>query len=100
MCLMRRASLAVPSAVCGPALAGAGLVFSAMKPAESGHGIVLRCYNATARPSRGEWKVPWPVKSATQCRLDETAISKRKVGRGGLVTFEAGPREVVTILLR
>ncbi|MFI5207753.1 MAG: glycoside hydrolase family 38 C-terminal domain-containing protein [Gemmatimonadales bacterium] len=97
---MRRALLEAPAPVPGPELIGRGLAFSAMKAAESGRGVVLRCYNATTKTVRGAWRVTWPVRSATLCRLDEKAMHKLEVDAGGRVAFDAPPRAVVTILLR
>lgn len=97
---MRRSLLKIPEPVTGPELVGEGLVCSALKPAERGRGTVLRCYNCLARPVRGEWRVPWPVRSAELARMDETAIAPVAVAPDGAIAFEAGPRAVVTLLLR
>jgi len=70
-----------------------------MKPAEDGVGIVLRCFNARARPMHGAWRVPWTVRSAQLCRLDETPL-ERLQQTDGLIRFAAGPRAVVSVLLR
>jgi len=99
LAVMRRALLERPTPVGGPELHGDGLVFSAMKPAEQGDGVVLRCCNGRAEPVRGVWRVPWPVRSAQLCRLDETPLARLEV-RDGTVPFEAGPRAVVSVLLR
>jgi alpha-mannosidase len=98
--LMRRALLAAPPEVRGPALSGEGLVFSAMKPAESGRGTILRCYNGRDKAASGAWHVAWRVTSATLCRLDEGPLKKLRVERGGTIRFDAPPRGVVTVLLR
>jgi mannosylglycerate hydrolase len=100
LALMRRSLLSVPGPAAGPALVGEGLVFTAMKPAESGRGVVLRCYNALARLVTGEWHVPWPVRSAELSRLDETPLSALEVSPDGAIQFDAPPRAVVTVLLR
>jgi 2-O-(6-phospho-alpha-D-mannosyl)-D-glycerate hydrolase len=97
---MRRALLEIPTPVAGPSLAGEGLVFSAMKPADEGPGIVLRCTNALARPVSGAWRVPWPVREAQLVRLDEAPLAPLDVGPGGEVRFAAAPRSVVTVRLR
>ncbi len=97
---MRRSLLALPGRVEGPSLEGEGLVFSALKPADDGRGVVARCYNALERPVAGLWRVPWPVRRAMLVRLDETALAPLDVGPGGEVRFDAAPRAVVTILLR
>ncbi len=95
--LMQRALLAPPAPVEGPTLEGDGLVISAMKPAEEGRAIVLRCYNARAEVVQGAWRLPWPVTSAERCRLDETPVGPLPVTAGATIRFGAGPREVVTI---
>jgi hypothetical protein len=95
-----RSALAAPRPVPGPELVGDGLVFSAMKPSESGRGLVLRCYNALPRPVAGAWRLPWPVAAVERCRLDETPLRRVEVGSRGDVPFEAEPREVVTLLVR
>jgi alpha-mannosidase len=97
--LMRRALLGRPAVVPGPELLGEGLVFSAMKPAVSGRGVVLRCYNARAVAVRGTWRVPWPVRSAARCRLDEAPLERLRIADGE-IAFDAAPRAVVTVLLR
>jgi alpha-mannosidase len=100
LAFMRRALLEYPAPVSGVELIGEGLVISAMKPAESGRGTVLRCYNATAKAVRGAWRVGWSVRPATLCRLDERPLKKLQLGKGGMIRFDAPPRAVVTILLR
>jgi alpha-mannosidase len=97
---MRRSLLEVPQPVAGPELVGDGLVFSALKPAETGRGLVVRCYNATVRPVAGEWRIPWPVRSAHLARLDETLLVPLDITTGGGIRFEAGPRAIVTLVLR
>ena len=74
-------------------------MFSAMKPAESGKGVILRCYNDSGDVVRGAWYVGKTVTSAAKCRLDETLVERLEVNQGA-VRFEAGPREIVTILIR
>jgi alpha-mannosidase len=96
---MRRATLHAPGAVAGPRLEGDGLVPSAAKPAADGRGVILRCWNARDEAVRGSWVVPWRVRRAAWCRLDETDVAALGV-RGGRVAFEAGPRAVVTVRVR
>jgi alpha-mannosidase len=97
---MRRSLLASPRPLRGPELAGEGLVFSAMKPAEAGRGLVLRCYNTLSRPTSGEWRLPWRISTAHLARLDETPLAPAEVVPEGRVRFHAPPRAVVTILVR
>ena len=100
LAVMRRSLLEVPRPAAGPELLGEGLVFSVMKPAEAGRGIVLRCYNALATPVAGAWRLPSRARSAHLARLDESPLAPLEVAPDGRVLFEAGPRAVVTVLVR
>jgi alpha-mannosidase len=79
-------------------LEGAGLVFSALKPAEDGDEIVLRCYNATDNPTSGAWRFSTPITGAARTRADERdpqALAAEDNHR--VVRFTARPREIITI---
>ena len=81
-------------------LEGYGLVFSGLKPAEQGESIVLRCYNATARPTAGLWHLGEPVSSAQRARADERPLHDIRLGEGGrIVPFHAAAHEIVTIMV-
>ncbi|HXE56484.1 MAG TPA: glycosyl hydrolase-related protein [Gemmatimonadales bacterium] len=81
-------------------LQGDGLVLSAVKPAESGEGVILRCYNVSQSPVGGRWILGWPIGRAERTRLDETPVEPLPVQAGGReVPFRAGPREIITILV-
>jgi mannosylglycerate hydrolase len=81
-------------------LEGYGLVFSAVKPAQQGDGMVLRCYNATARPTAGLWHLGEPVSGAQRARADERALHDIRLGEGGrIVPFHAAAHEIVTIMV-
>jgi alpha-mannosidase len=81
-------------------LEGYGLVFSGLKPAERGDGMVLRCYNATARPTAGLWHLGEPVSSAQRARADEHPLHDIRLGEGGrIVPFHAAAHEIVTIVV-
>lgn len=81
-------------------LEGYGLVFSGLKPAEQGEGMVLRCYNATARPTAGLWHLGEPVSSAQRARADERPLHDIRLGEGGrIVPFHAAAHEIVTIMV-
>jgi alpha-mannosidase len=81
-------------------LEGYGLVFSALKPAERGDAMVLRCYNATAKPTAGLWHFGQPVSSARRARADERPLHDIRLGEGGhSVPFHATPHEIVTIVV-
>jgi mannosylglycerate hydrolase len=82
------------------ALAGSGLVLSAVKPAQQGSPLVLRCYNATHRQVAGAWTLGDGAKSAHRVRADEReAVPLVLEGRGKTVRFAAEPHEIVTILV-
>jgi hypothetical protein len=82
-------------------LEGGGLVFSALKPSEDGWGTVLRCYNATSRPTEGMWRFETPVAAARRLRADERLRETLVPEDGGrIVRFSASPHEIVTIAVR
>jgi alpha-mannosidase len=84
----------------GIALEGAGLVLSAVKPAQAGSALVLRCYNATDNAAAGVWRFGEAVRSAHRVRADEkesTALVLEEKGK--VVHFTAAPREIVTLLV-
>ena len=81
-------------------LEGYGLVFSGVKPAEEGEGMVLRCYNATGRPTAGLWHFAEAVSSARRARADERGLHDIRLGEGGrIVPFHAAAHEIVTIMV-
>ncbi len=83
-------------------LEGSGLVLSAVKPAQQGSPLVLRCYNATDRKAAGAWRFGAGdgVKSAHRVRADEReSVALVLEGRGKTVRFVAEPHEIVTILV-
>jgi hypothetical protein len=94
-----RAALRVPDPVRGIELVGESLAFSACKPAEQGTGVVLRCVNLGDEPARGRWRFAHTVREAHLARLDETEIHEVEIDNGA-VDFEAGPRAIVTIVVR
>ena len=82
------------------ALEGSGLVFSALKPAQIGSPMVLRCYNATDRKAAGAWRFGNGVKTAHRVRADEReAVALVLEQRGNVVRFIAEPHELVSILV-
>jgi alpha-mannosidase len=81
-------------------LEGRGLVFSALKPAQLGSPMVLRCYNATARKVSGAWRFATGVKTAHRVRADEReAVALVLEQRGNVVRFVAEPYEIVSMLI-
>ena len=81
-------------------LEGDGLVFSGLKPAEQGEAMVLRCYNATARPTAGSLALRRAGSSAQRARADERQLHEIRLGEGGrFVPFHAAAHEIVTIMV-
>ncbi len=90
--------LASPDSI---ALEGRGLVVSAIKPAEAGVGLVLRCYNAGKRRAAGCWRFGVPRTEAARVRADEREprpVPLTERGRG--LPFDAEPAEWITHLVR
>ena len=62
--------------------------------------MVLRCYNATERPTAGLWHFGEPVSSARRARADERVLHDIRLGEGGrIVPFHAAAHEIVTIMV-
>ena len=81
-------------------LEGQGLVFTALKSAEQGDAMVLRCYNALNQPSVGAWHFAGPVRSAHRARADEETLYEIKLGEASrTVPFHAAPHEIVTVMV-
>jgi alpha-mannosidase len=81
-------------------LEGEGLVFSSLKPATGGDGIILRCYNATGSEVAGRVTLATPVAAAARVRADEREPQSLPLGtERASVRFDAGSYEVVTLLL-
>ena len=94
-----RALLTVPPATTGIALEGAGLAFGACKRSEDGEWMVLRCVNLLERAVEGSWAVDREIREARLARLDESPGAVLQVS-DGWIEFVAGPRAVVTVLVR
>jgi alpha-mannosidase len=95
---LRDAAITRAPATLGVELEGAGLVFSACKPAAHGGDLILRCYNATDRAVGGAWRFAEPVRRVDRARADETALAPLPLDDGGRrARFEAGPRAIVTV---
>jgi mannosylglycerate hydrolase len=82
-------------------LEGAGLVFSAAKPAEDSQWLVLRCYNALASPVDGAWRFGHRIARAMLTRADERGARELSLTADGhAVPFHAGPRAIITTLVQ
>jgi alpha-mannosidase len=94
-----RSALAVPAPIAGVELVGTGLAFSALKESEDGDWVVARCVNLLDEPVDGCWRFGAPVLEARYARLDETPLEPLEV-TANRVSFRAGPRAVVTVVVR
>ena len=94
-----RSNLLEPREVGGIELSGDGLVFSSAKPAQREGWIALRCVNRRDASVRGTWRFGYTIAEAVRARLDETPEGTLNVN-GKSVTFEAAPKEIVTVLVR
>jgi mannosylglycerate hydrolase len=96
---LRQATRLAPPAT-GLQLEGEGLVFSSLKPAAEGDGVVFRCYNATGDAVEGRLELAAPLAAAARVRADEReAIPLPLEANRSTVRFTAGPYEIVTLLL-
>ena len=79
-------------------LEGNGLIFSAMKPAESGSAVILRCYNVGNAATWGAWTIrPAPFRAA-RARADETVLDELAL-ESGVIRFRAEAGEIVTVVV-
>jgi hypothetical protein len=72
-----------------------------MKPGSEGGEVVLRCFNPGDAPAAGAWRFSDPAHAAWRTRLDEREPVALVLEDGGrVVRFSAGPREIVTVMVR
>src|SRR5690348_9300378 len=97
--LTLRGMVGAPHETAGLELEGSGLAFLACTPSQDGQWTVLRCVNLCDHPVAGAWRCGFPITEARRARLDETPMSACEVA-GASVPFQAGPRDIVTLLVR
>ena len=96
--MMIRYGIDVPRSIAGPELRGAGLVFKALKPAETTGDIIVRCLNPTRQAIAGSWIWPRPVRRAMHVRLNESPIGEIPLAAGAQeIPFTVPPRGISTI---
>jgi len=82
-------------------LQGDGLVLSTLKSAESGEGIILRCFNALESPVEGAIVLGSPARYVARVRADESHPIPLPLERGGRrVPFRAEPRATLSFHLQ
>ncbi|HEX3926686.1 MAG TPA: glycosyl hydrolase-related protein [Gemmatimonadales bacterium] len=80
-------------------LGGSGLVLTAVKPAEAGEGLILRCYNTRSERVMGEWRIADGALRAALLRADESVMEQITIVDETRVPFVAAPHALVTVLL-
>jgi alpha-mannosidase len=75
------------------------LVLSALKPAEDGGGIVVRCWNPTASAVSACLRLGFAVASASAVALDETPIAGLVGLDGDVVRVEVPPYALRSVRL-
>ena len=95
----RRDALDLPASLSGPELAGTGLAFAALKPAEAEGWTVLRCVNVTGNEVSGEWRLSFPIGEARLARLDEHPLAALAFD-GTTIPIVVPPRGDLTVLVR
>ena len=84
----------------GIELEGEGLVLSTIKPAEDEGGVVIRCYNASAREVQGMLRFGTSRSRAVRVRADEREATPAPLEDGGrALPFSAAPRAWVTFIV-
>ncbi len=77
------------------------LLFSALKAAEDVDGLyVLRLYNPTSSTVKGQVRFAQPPYGVWLANLNEERGQKVRLGAGGAVPVQAGPKRIVTLLLQ
>jgi len=95
----RDATPAAPAIVAGIAFeAPRGVVSLAVKPADDGDGVVLRCVNLDAARRRVRWCIPVAGGRVEIVRLDETSADRDHVS-ASIATRHSSTRTVVTCTL-
>ena len=69
---------------------------SCVKQAEDGSGLIVRLFNPTAAPQPLTITCGRPVKSAVQCRMDESEVGELTV-EGNQVKHVLEPKKIRTI---
>lgn len=83
------------------ALEPSDLVLSALKPAETGEGFVVRFYNSSPAPVMGQVICALPVREAVLTNLLEQPISKPLPSPTvGVFALEVAPKKIITLHIR
>jgi alpha-mannosidase len=84
----------------GIELEGDGVVMSAVKLAEQGEAIVLRCYSLRDEPVEAVWRLGFEATRAESCRADESVLGTVPLeAHGRALRVSVPPRGVASVLL-
>jgi alpha-mannosidase len=75
------------------------LVFSTLKDAEDGQGLMMRLWNTSAEACDAQIMLPSRFKTITQCNLAERDLTPLERDTEGYIKFPVRGREVVTLRL-
>jgi alpha-mannosidase len=79
-------------------LEGEGLVLSAVKPADTGPGLILRCCNLTGTATAGRWISTEALTGAWLVQADETLPEELSLEDDGrAIRFAVGPHQIITL---
>ncbi len=82
-----------------------GVVARAVKPADAGGGVILRCVNLEDAPRTARWRLPWRGVQASLVRLDESTpddgarvtLARREVEAETHLELTLAPRAIATV---
>ncbi|MDO8585958.1 MAG: glycoside hydrolase family 38 C-terminal domain-containing protein [Armatimonadota bacterium] len=80
-------------------LEGAGLVFSGVKQAENGKGLIVRLFNPTDKAVKGSLKFFKPIKKAQLVSLEEIPEKEIKLTNSKTVPLSVAKKKIVTLEL-
>lgn len=75
-----------------------GFLITAIKPAESGVGLIVRGFNATEEPLEVTLHAAWPISAARQVNLLEEPQATLRIEQGQ-VYLSVGPRQIISVAL-
>ena len=73
---------------------------SAFKPAENGHGYILRCYNPSAKETDAEVNTGLRLQKVSKTQLNERDLAELPIQDKTQVLFTAKPHEIISLRLQ
>lgn len=87
----------LPASGCFLEIEPANLVLSALKPAEDGHGFILRFWNMGIQATEGRVRLGLPWRRAWRANMAEEPLTELYPDGAGWLHLQAGGRGVVTL---